>query len=69
MLYRSQGRDAEARQVLGGLIAAEPRPTADSYWAVVRTFMVLGDVEAAREWAARARTAFPGDRRFQPRPG
>jgi Tfp pilus assembly protein PilF len=69
MLYRAQGRDGEARQVLGGLIAAEPHPTAESYWAVVRTFLVLGDVEAAREWAARARSAFPADRRFQARPG
>ena len=51
--------------MLGGLIAAEPRPTAESYWAVVRTFLVLGDVEAAREWASRARAAFPADRRFQ----
>jgi tetratricopeptide (TPR) repeat protein len=42
-LYRSQGRDAEAREVLGGLIAAEPRATADSYWTVVRTFRVLGE--------------------------
>ena len=54
-LYRSQGRDAEARAVLGGLIAAEPRPTADTYWTVVRTFPVLGDVEAARQWAGQAR--------------
>jgi Tfp pilus assembly protein PilF len=63
-LYRSQGRDGDARLVLGGLIAAEPRPTADSYWTVVRTFLVLGDVQASREWAARARSAFPADRRF-----
>jgi tetratricopeptide (TPR) repeat protein len=64
-LYRSQGRDAEAREVLGGLIAAEPRATADSYWTVVRTFRVLGDGEAAQVWAARARAAFPADARFR----
>jgi Tfp pilus assembly protein PilF len=64
-LYRSQGRDQEARQVLGGLIEAEPRPSADSYWTVVRTFLVLGDNQAAREWTMRARAAFPNDRRFR----
>jgi len=64
-LYRSQGRDAEARAVLGGLIAAEPHPTADHYWTVVRTFSVLGDVDAAREWAAQARTRYPSDPRFR----
>ena len=65
-LYRSQGRDADARAVLGGLIAAEPRPSADSYWTVVRTFSVLGDVEAARHWADQARARFPSDPRFRP---
>ena len=65
-LYRSQGRDADARAVLGGLIAAEPRPSADSYWTVVRTFSVLGDVEAARHWAGQARARFPSDPRFRP---
>jgi arylsulfatase A-like enzyme/Tfp pilus assembly protein PilF len=64
MLYRSQGRDDEARSVLGGLIAAQPRPSADAYFAVVRTFSILGDGMAAREWAARARAQFPNDRRF-----
>jgi hypothetical protein len=65
MLYRSQGRDAEAREVLAGLVAAEPQPTADTYWTVVRTFTVLGDAPAAREWAARARARFPSDPRFR----
>jgi Tfp pilus assembly protein PilF len=65
MLYRSQSRDAEARDVLGGLIAAEPRPSADSYWTVVHTFRVLGDVEAAQLWIARARAEFPADSRFR----
>jgi hypothetical protein len=32
---------------------------------VVRTFSVLGDVEAARHWAARARARFPADPRFR----
>jgi hypothetical protein len=26
---------------------------------------VLGDTAAAREWAAKARNSFPGDRRFK----
>jgi len=65
MLYRSQGRDAEARSALAGLVAAQPRSTAEAYWTVVRTFSVLGDVAAAREWASRARTKFPNDVRFR----
>lgn len=68
-LYRSQGRDAEARAVLSGLIAAEAHPTAEHYWTVVRTFSVLGDVEAARHWAAQARARFPLDPRFRPGKG
>jgi tetratricopeptide (TPR) repeat protein len=64
-LYRSLGRDAEARAALGGLVEASGDASADTYWTVVRTFSVLGDVEAAREWAARARARFPGDRRFR----
>lgn len=66
MLYRSQGRDAEARSALAGLIASDPSPGAEAYWTVVRTLSVLGDTEAAREWAARARSRFPSDPRFQP---
>src|SRR5207244_4236297 len=33
MLYRSQGRDAEARAALAGLVAAPPQPAGDTYWA------------------------------------
>jgi arylsulfatase A-like enzyme/Tfp pilus assembly protein PilF len=65
MLYRSQGRDAEARAALAEFVAAQPRPTAETYWTVVHTFSVLGDASAAREWAARARTKFPSDARFR----
>jgi arylsulfatase A-like enzyme/Tfp pilus assembly protein PilF len=64
ILYRSQSRDAEARGVLEGIVTANPRAGAEEYWAVVHTFATLGDVAAAREWAGRARTRFPGDRRF-----
>ena len=64
-LYRSQGRDAEARTVLGGLIAAQPQPNADSYGVVVHAFTVLGDTQAAREWTQKARARFPSDPRFR----
>lgn len=64
-LYRSQGRDADARTVLAGVVTALPQPTADAFWTVVHAFTVLGDATAAREWAAKARSAFPSDRRFR----
>ena len=64
-LLRSQSRDAEARTVLAGVVTALPQPTADAYATVVRTFTVLGDAAAAREWSARARGQFPGDPRFR----
>jgi superkiller protein 3 len=66
MLLRSQGRDADARSALEGLLAAGPRPGPDTYWTIVRAFGVLGDVTAAQEWAARARAKFPSDPRFRP---
>ena len=65
LLYRSQGRDAEARAALGGLVAAHPRPGPEVYRKVVETFAALGDAEAARMWAARGREAFPGDGLFR----
>ena len=64
-LYRSQGRDPEARTVLIGLVAGDPSPTAEAYWAIVRTFTVLGDTEAARTSSAEARGRFPSDPRFR----
>jgi arylsulfatase A-like enzyme/tetratricopeptide (TPR) repeat protein len=64
-LYRSQGRDAEARSVLEGVVTANPRAGAEEYATVVRTFSVLGEADAARAWAARARARFPEDRRFR----
>ncbi len=65
MLYRSQSRDAEARSVLEGVVTKDPRAGPDSYLAVVQTFSLLGDVEAMRVWAARARSRYPGDPRFR----
>jgi len=64
MLYRSQGRDADARGAMEGVVTAHPRAGADEYWTVVRALAALGDRAAAREWAGRARARFPGDRRF-----
>jgi arylsulfatase A-like enzyme/Flp pilus assembly protein TadD len=64
-LYRSLGRDAEAREVLGGLITATRNADPSTYGIVVRAFTTLGDTEAAREWTARARARFPGDPRFR----
>jgi arylsulfatase A-like enzyme/tetratricopeptide (TPR) repeat protein len=65
MLYRSQGRDAESRAALTGVVTSAREPSADAYWTVVRTFGVLGDPEAARTWAAQARARFPADPRFR----
>jgi arylsulfatase A-like enzyme/Tfp pilus assembly protein PilF len=64
-MYRSQGRDGEARTVLAGVVTTQPQPNAEAFWTVVHTFTVLGDAAAAREWTAKARNAFPNDRRFQ----
>ena len=63
-LFRSHGRDAEARSVLEGVVTANPRAGADEYETVIRTFSVLGDTAAGRAWYARARARFPSDRRF-----
>jgi tetratricopeptide (TPR) repeat protein len=64
-LYRSQGRDDDARKTLADLVSMQPQPTADAYFTVVRTFTVLGDAAAAREWTAKARARFPNDPRFR----
>jgi len=65
MLYRSQGRDAEAREALEGVVTANPRAGADEYWTVVHTLATLGDAAAARQWSSRGRARFPSDARFR----
>jgi len=65
LLLRSQGRDAEAREVLAGIVTANPRAGADDYFVVARTLATLGDVEAAREWARRGRALYPADPRLR----
>jgi choline-sulfatase len=64
-LYRSEGRDADARAILAGIITAAPQADADTYWTVVRAFTALGDRAAAQEWTAKARAKFPRDPRFR----
>jgi Flp pilus assembly protein TadD len=65
ILYRSQGRDADAREIVAGVVTRHPEPGPNEYWTVVRTLSGLGDGAGAREWAAQARTRFPADPRFR----
>jgi arylsulfatase A-like enzyme/tetratricopeptide (TPR) repeat protein len=65
ILYRSQGRDEAARDAVAGVVTANPRAGANEYWTVVRTLAGLGDLPAAREWAARGRARYPSDPRFR----
>jgi len=65
ILYRTQGRDEEARAALGGLIDASS--SAAEYWTVVRTLAGLGDMATARQWATQAHARFPSDERFRVR--
>jgi choline-sulfatase len=57
LLLRSEGRDAEAREAVAGIVTAHPRPGVEEYALVVRTLQAIGDDEAAREWARRARAS------------
>ena len=65
ILYRSQGRLEAAREAVTGIVTANPRAGANEYGTVVRTLAGLGDGPGAREWAVRARAAFPNDPRFR----
>lgn len=65
ILYRAQGRAAEARSAAAGIVTAHPRPGADEYWTVLRTLRGLEDEAAARAWAHDARRRFPSDPRFR----
>ena len=64
-LYKSEGRDAEAKAAVIALVASTPSPTAETYWTVVHTLTVLGESGSAREWSARGRERFPRDPRFR----
>jgi tetratricopeptide (TPR) repeat protein len=65
MLLRSQGRDAEARATIGGLVEGNPSARAEDFESVIRTLQGLGDAEGAAMWAARARARYPKDPRFR----
>jgi tetratricopeptide (TPR) repeat protein len=65
LLFRSQGRDAEARDALAGIVTANPRAGAEEYVVVARTLATLGDVDAARDWARRGRALYPADPRLR----
>ncbi len=65
LLFRSQERDAEARDALAGIVTANPRAGADEYVVVSRTLSTLGDVEAARDWSRRGRALYPADPRLR----
>lgn len=65
MLLRSQGRDDEARAVIGGLVERNPAAHAEEFEAVIRTLQGLGDAEGATAWKARARARYPKDPRFR----
>jgi hypothetical protein len=53
-LYWSQSRDAEAREIIAGVVTQNPRAGSAEYAAVVRAFEVLGDTASAVEWRQRA---------------
>jgi predicted Zn-dependent protease len=71
MLYRSQGRDAEARTVLEGLVTSTPHAGADVYWTVAKTFADLGDARpranGRRAVAAASRRTRASDVNHVPR--
>jgi tetratricopeptide (TPR) repeat protein len=65
ILYRAQGRDAESRTAITGVVTAHPRPGAAEYWTVLRTLRGLEDEAGALAWARDARRLFPADPRFR----
>src|SRR5262249_1332683 len=72
MLYRAQGRDAEARAALEGLVSATPQAGAGGYWTGGKTPAGLrlphrppGRPAPAREWATRAHARLPEAPRFR----
>lgn len=58
MLYASQGREAEARNTLSGLVREVN--TADAYFGAIRTYEILGDTKTAGQLKGEQRRAFPG---------
>jgi arylsulfatase A-like enzyme/Tfp pilus assembly protein PilF len=65
MLLRSQGRDAEARAAIDGLLTGRHQTGPEDFEVVIKTLSGLGDHEAANLWRSRARARFPRDPRFK----
>jgi len=57
MLYASQGREAEARQSLTGLV--QDLGTPEAYFAAAKTYEILGDAASAHELQMQAKKLFP----------
>jgi arylsulfatase A-like enzyme len=56
-LYWSQSQDARARDVISGIVTANPKAGAAEYASVIRTFEGLGDTESVAIWRERAKSA------------
>ncbi len=67
LLYASQEKPEKSRQVLRDLV--EKVHSADSYFAAIRAYEVLGERRTARVLRERVRRLFPGAREPQPPPG
>jgi tetratricopeptide (TPR) repeat protein len=65
LLLRSQGRDADARAAIGGLVNGNASANADDFDTVLRTLLGLGDTAGAAPFKARARARYPNDPRFR----
>lgn len=65
LLLRSEGRDEDARAVIGGLIEGNPTAGPEDFEVVIRTLQGLGDAEGASLWITRARARYPKDPRFR----
>ena len=65
LLLRSQGRDEEARSIIGGLVEENPSANADDFEIVIRTLEGLGDAPGAASWKSRARARYSKDPRFR----
>ncbi len=60
LLYAGQGREAEARGMLEGLVAKVKTP--EAYFAASRTYQILGDTVSAARLRSESRRLFPGAR-------
>jgi tetratricopeptide (TPR) repeat protein len=63
LLYATEGKNAEATQLIFSLEKAAPTPP--SYIAISETLKVIGDHTGARFWAARGLSRFPHDQKLQ----